>query len=545
MVLFQNMNTPATPSVSTSPQQIGQSVDAATAVDDTPEIPIHPVLVIAPKTVLGKWKQDICHWLRCDSKHVYIRHGKKKLDVSPSTWFVLTTFATARNDVSWFNQKHFKGVIVDECQALKNPQSAVTKTLTTLVRSCPIRMLLSGEPMNVPMHLPSYLAMVRPDLGPLANSRSFQVRYCLGTPTWVRNRYRWKFYGAQRTTELSRLLRDHVLFRRTKEEVLQACSTGPRDLPVVQSPGTSESSGSLTPEEVRSGPVIKPPSRRVVWVYVRGTKGDTLETRAREYSDECQRIKQRDKDWARERREKLLEIIEDPDLVDTDERKKQAMFLEFKRRVGATKTTVCSGWIHSYLLEIFKKREKVVIFAEHRVVLNALISIGCETIRGMLETDTQKTIHSPANTCLSKGPNEGPNERPSTDPLSWFVRIDGASGSLRERTLLVDCFQSNPDCRIAVVSIEAGGAGIELTAANHILFTELPFNADQIKQAEARVVRMGQTKPVNISYLVIKDSVEGDVWAIIQQKLYYMKKVMDAGSDAYKFTYDEDEYIAQ
>ena len=119
-----------------------------------------------------------------------------------------------------------------------------------------------------------------------------------------------------------------------------------------------------------------------------------------------------------------------------------------------------------------------------------------------------------------------------TDPAARslgcpFIRIDGQVGSTRVVADRIHRFQTDPTCRVALVSIQSGGAGIELFAANHVIFCELPFNGDDLIQAEGRAARIGQVRDVHVTYLMMKNSVEEQVWRIVSSKLAYMAKIID------------------
>ncbi|CAM8971617.1 unnamed protein product [Rhodiola kirilowii] len=78
-----------------------------------------------------------------------------------------------------------------------------------------------------------------------------------------------------------------------------------------------------------------------------------------------------------------------------------------------------------------------------------------------------------------------------------YIRIDGTTLP-RDRQTSVVSFQSLPEVKIAIIGVEAGGFGIDLTAAQDVVFLELPVSANSMLQAEDRAHRRGQTKSVNI-----------------------------------------------
>lgn len=65
---------------------------------------------------------------------------------------------------------------------------------------------------------------------------------------------------------------------------------------------------------------------------------------------------------------------------------------------------------------------------------------------------------------------------------------------------VINEYNSSPDLFVFLLSTKAGGLGINLTAANHIILHDIDFNPYNDKQAEGRCHRMGQTK-----YVVCQD----------------------------------------
>ncbi|MCY1293037.1 hypothetical protein D9M70_422820 [compost metagenome] len=62
-------------------------------------------------------------------------------------------------------------------------------------------------------------------------------------------------------------------------------------------------------------------------------------------------------------------------------------------------------------------------------------------------------------------------------------------------------FKTDPNCRIAIINWVAGGAGLNLQIAHHILFYECPTSPKDAKQAIARADRTGQANVVNVYFL--------------------------------------------
>ncbi|XP_055369149.1 DNA annealing helicase and endonuclease ZRANB3 isoform X2 [Betta splendens] len=98
-----------------------------------------------------------------------------------------------------------------------------------------------------------------------------------------------------------------------------------------------------------------------------------------------------------------------------------------------------------------------------------------------------------------------------------YIRIDGSVPS-SERIQLVHKFQSDPETRVAILSIQAAGQGLTFTAASHVVFAELYWNPGSIKQAEDRAHRIGQTSSVNVHYLIAKGTFDTVMWSMLNRK---------------------------
>ncbi|XP_030602785.1 DNA annealing helicase and endonuclease ZRANB3 isoform X2 [Archocentrus centrarchus] len=98
-----------------------------------------------------------------------------------------------------------------------------------------------------------------------------------------------------------------------------------------------------------------------------------------------------------------------------------------------------------------------------------------------------------------------------------YIRIDGSVPS-SERIQLVHKFQSDPETRVAILSIQAAGQGLTFTAASHVVFAELYWNPGHIKQAEDRAHRIGQTSSVNVHYLIAKGTFDTVMWSMLNRK---------------------------
>lgn len=102
-------------------------------------------------------------------------------------------------------------------------------------------------------------------------------------------------------------------------------------------------------------------------------------------------------------------------------------------------------------------------------------------------------------------------------------------GSTRRRDLAIDKFRSG-DCPAFLISLKAGGFGLNLTEADYCFLLDPWWNPASESQAVDRVHRIGQTKNVMVYRLISKDTIEEKVMALKASKAALFDAVMDAGS---------------
>jgi hypothetical protein len=104
------------------------------------------------------------------------------------------------------------------------------------------------------------------------------------------------------------------------------------------------------------------------------------------------------------------------------------------------------------------------------------------------------------------------------------VTITGAQ-SAEQRMETVDRFQADPDIRVAICNIIAGGVGITLTAGTHVIFQDLDWVPANHAQAEDRCYRLGQTKRVTVEYLHAEGSLDGYIARLLEAKIALINAV--------------------
>jgi len=91
-------------------------------------------------------------------------------------------------------------------------------------------------------------------------------------------------------------------------------------------------------------------------------------------------------------------------------------------------------------------------------------------------------------------------------------------GKTRDRQQCVDRFQNDADCKLFLVSLKAGGLGLNLTAAQYVFLLDPWWNPAVEAQAIDRAHRIGQTQQVFAYRLIAKDTVEEKVLKLQQSK---------------------------
>ncbi|XP_039244871.1 chromodomain-helicase-DNA-binding protein 1-like isoform X2 [Pipra filicauda] len=111
-----------------------------------------------------------------------------------------------------------------------------------------------------------------------------------------------------------------------------------------------------------------------------------------------------------------------------------------------------------------------------------------------------------------------------------YERLDGSVRG-EERHLAIKNFGQQP-IFIFLLSTRAGGVGMNLTAADTVIFTDSDFNPQNDLQAIARAHRIGQHKPVKIIRLIGRDTIEELIYRRAASKLRLTNAVVEGGQFA-------------
>jgi len=99
------------------------------------------------------------------------------------------------------------------------------------------------------------------------------------------------------------------------------------------------------------------------------------------------------------------------------------------------------------------------------------------------------------------------------------VRLDGKMPQY-QREKAIKQFQEDPEVTVFLISMKAGGVGLNLVAASHVFLMDPWWNPAAEEQAIDRVHRIGQQKQVYVTKFVMRNSIEERIVDLQQKKKY-------------------------
>jgi len=124
-----------------------------------------------------------------------------------------------------------------------------------------------------------------------------------------------------------------------------------------------------------------------------------------------------------------------------------------------------------------------------------------------------------------------------------FEYFDGST-SATERERAIQNFQNNDDCRVFLISLKAGGVGLNLTAADYVYIVDPWWNPAVEQQAIDRTHRIGQTKNIFAYRMICVDTIEDKILQLQERKKVLAKELISDESSFVKALSKEDvEYL--
>jgi len=124
-----------------------------------------------------------------------------------------------------------------------------------------------------------------------------------------------------------------------------------------------------------------------------------------------------------------------------------------------------------------------------------------------------------------------------------YEYFDGSS-TIQEREKAITNFQNNDTCRVFIISLKAGGVGLNLTAADYVYIVDPWWNPAVEQQAIDRTHRIGQTKNIFAYRMICTDTVEDKIIQLQEKKKSLARDLIsDEESFVKKLSRDDIEYL--
>lgn len=382
-------------------------------------------LVACPTTLMYNWENEIKKFTPALTYHIH--HGAQRTrdkDFFGQFNVIITTYGTLRSDIKLLTEQNFDCVVLDESQAIKNPNSKVAKAACLLKSSH--RLCMSGTPLqNNTFDVYAQMNFLNPGM--------------LGTVEHFRNDFATpidKFGEKEQKDHLRKLLFPFIL-RRTKEQVA-------KDLP--------EKTETILYCEMEDD------QRRIYDAY------------------------------RNEYRSKILGTIDEVG-------------------IGQSQLTILQG-----LMKLRQICDSPAILNETEKLPNH--SIKLDEITRELEENMGE--HKALVFSQFLGMLALIKEKLVEENIP-FVYFDGST-SAADREKAVREFQTNEEVRVFLISLKAGGVGLNLTAADYVYIVDPWWNPAVEQQAIDRTHRIGQTNNIFAYRMICKDTIEDKILQLQERK---------------------------
>jgi non-specific serine/threonine protein kinase len=114
---------------------------------------------------------------------------------------------------------------------------------------------------------------------------------------------------------------------------------------------------------------------------------------------------------------------------------------------------------------------------------------------------------------------------------------------VKKRKDLVKRFQEDESVPFFVLSLKAGGSGLNLTAASHVVHFDRWWNPAVENQATDRAFRIGQTKNVLVHKFVCRGTIEEKIDALIESKRQISGALLEGGAELNLTELKDDELL--
>ncbi len=155
--------------------------------------------------------------------------------------------------------------------------------------------------------------------------------------------------------------------------------------------------------------------------------------------------------------------------------------------------------------------------AKFETLMDILDSLQAEGHKALIFSQFVKTLRLLENELKKRG--------------ARYTYIDGSTDKRQEQ---VDRFQTQSDIPFFLISLKAGGVGLNLTAADYVINIDPWWNPAVEMQAADRAHRIGQDKPVFIYKLIARDSVEEKILQLQERKKELVEQIISTETSFFK-----------
>ena len=232
----------------------------------------------------------------------------------------------------------------------------------------------------------------------------------------------------------------------------------------------------------------------------------------------------------------ILRRTKDEVLTELPEKVENLVYLDFNEQerehyvstlasIKKKMEEVQKGRKYSEILKSLLLLRQLCLWQNHKFTMSTKVDFLVENLEQLIDEGHKVLVFSQFTTYLDIIQNK-------VQERSWkYARIDG-SQTLKKRAAEVDRFQEG-DAEIFLISLKAGGVGLNLTAASYIFLMDPWWNPAVENQAIDRAYRIGQKNNLTVYRPIIKNSAEEKVLILQNTKRELFKDLMATDEDKF------------
>ena len=419
-----------------------------------------PALIVCPSSLKINWKREAEKWM--SDIEVVTLNGQTPFSIEAKNDIVIINYDILPYWVKDLQLFSFRSVIADEFHYIKSNSAKRTKAFKRIVKQIPHVIGLTGTPIeNRPEEIYNIINVIDPTLFP--SWWEFTEQFC----GRKRTAFGWDTSGGTNLLELNQILKESIMIRRKKDEVL-------KDLPKkrlvsVVMPLTNKKEYQLAENEL------------VMYLRLKYEKLSESEIDEETEKQLIAYAKEKDINVSNGLTQEVISEITEAKLQSTESAFELIKLKELERLSIQGKMNPIIEWVEEFLLS----GEKLVLFAHNRNVIQTLkkrFKNASVVMGGMSDTERQKQI---------------------------------------------DRFQNEKEVKLFLGNIKAAGVGITLTAASNVAVTQFPWSPSAYNQAVDRVHRITQTKSVTVWNIIGENTVDEKILKILAEKEKMIQETLD------------------